>query len=179
MQELKVVQLERLDEDTLQEVVILSKLMKNKKPIRKIKPFVKMKYGEVLELKSMAKQGIDEAMIQRVFKLSGHKKVTIENKPITAFFTTINEIENQFKYLRELESKLQTDVDNDLVASGIDELNVFGDLNVIDALAGGDILKWEKVLELSYEDVYNKLLKNKKENDIKRNLELIRKSKEQ
>ncbi len=114
-----------------------------------LKPFTSLKFGEVLELKGFAR----------------------------SFFGVVNFIENQFKYLGELEQKLDTETENDLIVAGIDDLNKFGDLNTIDALAGGDILKWQQVLELTYEDVYNKLLKTKTEEDIKKRLEAIYKSK--
>lgn len=50
--------------------------------------------------------------------------------------------------------------DPKLLAAGIRNLDVLGTVNTVDLLAGGDILKWEKVRGLPYSEVFNKLLKN-------------------
>lgn len=47
--------------------------------------------------------------------------------------------------------------------AGIERFNKYGMFNIVDALAKGDVLKWEQVLELDYNTVYLKLLKEKDE----------------
>ena len=42
--------------------------------------------------------------------------------------------------------------------AGIDRFQKYGVFNLIDALAGGNVLKWEAIMELPYVDVYKKLL---------------------
>jgi len=61
----------------------------------------------------------------------------------------------------------------DLVKAGVSELDQFGELNVIDNLAGGDILKWKKVEKLPYYMVFDKLHKNAVETKIQRNYNKI------
>lgn len=51
---------------------------------------------------------------------------------------------------------LASQPDIDKIAAGIDELNIFGEMNTIDQLAGGDILKWNEVMKLPYQDVFDK-----------------------
>ncbi len=170
---MKVKVLDRLTEQEVREVVVMSKLTKED---TSLKPFTSLKFGEVLELKGLARNGVDDVLIVKVLELN-KRKTKLENRTLKAFFAIVNFIKNQFKYLGELEQKLDTETENDLIVAGIDELNKFGDLNTIDALAGGDILRWQQVLDLTYEDVYNKLLKTKTEEDIKKRLETIYKSK--
>ncbi len=170
---MKVKVLDRLTEQEVREVVVMSKLTNEDTTL---KPFTSLKFGEVLELKSIARNGVDDVLIVKVLELN-KRKTKLENRTLKAFFAVVNFIENQFKYLGELEQKLDTETENDLIVAGIDDLNKFGDLNTIDALAGGDILRWQQILELTYEDVYNKLLKTKTEEDIKKRLETIYKNK--
>lgn len=47
-----------------------------------------------------------------------------------------------------------------LIAAGINELNQFGELNIIDSLAGGDVLKWEAIKDLKYHIVFDKQYKS-------------------
>lgn len=82
----------------------------------------------------------------------------------------LDEIEN----INKIESNnLQSNPDTDLVVAGINNLDVFGYLNVVDTLAGGDILKWEQILELPYNNVLDKLIKNNIENKIQKNYQKI------
>lgn len=59
----------------------------------------------------------------------------------------------------------------------IDKLDVFKEVNTIDALAGGDILKWEKVVNLEYELVFVKLYKSKLEAEYQERLSKVLKAK--
>jgi hypothetical protein len=74
--------------------------------------------------------------------------------------------ENELKYL-------SSPPDTDLFMADIESLNVFGELNVIDAIAGGDALKWELVWTLKYSTIFDKLLKNKYEGIVQKNYKKI------
>jgi len=63
--------------------------------------------------------------------------------------------------------------DMDLLNAGVSELNQFNELNVIDNLAGGDILKWKKIEKMPYHMVFDKLHKNAVETKISRNYNKI------
>lgn len=56
--------------------------------------------------------------------------------------------------------KLHSNPDPELFAAGINELAIFGDYNVIDALSGGDITKHKQIWDMSYEEIFEKQLKN-------------------
>lgn len=85
-------------------------------------------------------------------------------------------IRNQYDKINELEeSYLFNPPDSKLLQAGIKELDVLGDVNTIDSLAGGDILKWEKIRNLPYSEVFNKMLKNTIEARINKRLVEINK----
>jgi hypothetical protein len=87
---------------------------------------------------------------------------------IRAQYARINEMEGQY---------LTNQPDIKLMQAGIKELDVLGDINTIDSLAGGDILKWESIRDLPYSEVFNKLLKNTIEARINKKLVEINKQK--
>lgn len=55
---------------------------------------------------------------------------------------------------------LVSETDMDLISAGIQEMQQFGELNTIDSLAGGDVLKWEQVKLLPYHVVFDKQFKS-------------------
>lgn len=92
------------------------------------------------------------------------------NKLLNFVLWVLDEIEN----INKIESNnLQSNPDTDLVVAGINNLDVFGYLNVVDTLAGGDILKWENILKLPYNNVLDKMIKNNIENKIQKNYQKI------
>lgn len=82
------------------------------------------------------------------------------NKCLSFVFWIVDEL----KYWQEMEKlHLSSEPDFEMLASGINELNIFGDLNLIDMLAGGDIMKWEQIRLISYQTIFDKQLKTVKE----------------
>lgn len=87
-------------------------------------------------------------------------------------------VKEQYKKINDLEGQyLVSQPDVKLIQAGIRELDVLGDVNTIDSLAGGDILKWEAVRQMPYSEVFNKLLKNTIEARINKRLVEINKQK--
>ena len=55
------------------------------------------------------------------------------------------------------------------VDAGIEVFNQYGALNTLETLSGGDILKYELVKGLMYDEVYTKLLMNKDKRIFEKN----------
>jgi len=80
-------------------------------------------------------------------------------------------VRDELEQISHLEAMhLQTPTDTKLVKAGIKRLEVLGEINVIDSLAGGDILKWACVKALPYSEVFDKLLKMKIEYEVQAQL---------
>tara|TARA_R110000796_G_scaffold120506_1_gene234629 strand:+ start:3972 stop:4511 length:540 start_codon:yes stop_codon:yes gene_type:complete len=87
-------------------------------------------------------------------------------------------IQDQYKAISNLEAEyLSTPPEQEMIAAGINELDVLGMTNLVDALAGGDVLKWETVKDLSYETLFDKQHKTTIENRISRRLKKNQKNK--
>ena len=70
-------------------------------------------------------------------------------------------VEDSYRALEQLElTYLVSDPDPKMVAAGVHELDILGDKNLIDMMAGGDVLKWDEVVKLPYSRVFDKQLKN-------------------
>lgn len=81
-------------------------------------------------------------------------------------------LQDQVKTINEMERKhLVTPPDPKLVAAGIEELDVLGDDNLIDSLAGGDVAKWEEIRNIPYDIIFRKQLKTNIEARIAKRME--------
>ncbi len=62
---------------------------------------------------------------------------------------------------------------NEQIRAGIDKFNQFKRANTIDILAGGDLLKWEEILELDVNSVHLKLKMKRQEGIFNKNYHSI------
>lgn len=80
-------------------------------------------------------------------------------------------VQDQYEVIKNLEQTyLSSPPDMKLLNAGIRDLDVLGDVSLIDNLAGGDILKWNQVIELPYSMIFDKQLKNTIEHRISKKL---------
>jgi|GEM_PF-1341386 len=85
----------------------------------------------------------------------------INNLKTSELFSFIVWLIDQLEAIYKLENDYLTQTpDMDLIKAGVSELDQFGELNIIDNLAGGDILKWKKIKKLPYHIIFDKLHKN-------------------
>lgn len=83
-------------------------------------------------------------------------------------------LKDEIEIVQRLEQEhLSSPPDNDMIAAGVHELNELGEINVIDQLAGGDILKWELIEQLPYYKVFDKLKKNTVEAKVNKEYQKI------
>lgn len=120
------------------------------------------------ELPELLKDGkyIEVARLLLNSKLKGLKA----NDLLSFILFVLDELEQIAK--NEL-ANLNSPPDFDLQMAGIDKLDKFGVINIIDQLAGGDVTKWEDCWELSYGDAFVKLCKNNVEREIQKNYQKI------
>lgn len=124
-----------------------------------------MPYGFVkIELPEYLSTANVYEIINRIAKLQNIEETETDTKELIAFILWIKD---EFEAIRKLESEhLSGSPDPDMLAAGVQELNELGEINVIDSLAGGDILKWEAIEMLPYYKVFDKLKKNMIENKV-------------
>lgn len=137
-----------------------------------LEPLIYFPYGFVkIDLPSLLNENNIDEIINIICDIKdiSVKKITDKEK-ISLTLWLIDELEA----IGSLEQNyLSSQPEPELIASGIDELNVFGELNIIDSLAGGDILKWEQVKKLPYHSIFDKLRKDNIERKINKNYNKI------
>lgn len=80
-------------------------------------------------------------------------------------------LEREFEKINKVEAKyLERHPDHKLLAAGIRSLDILGVTNTIDALAGGDVTKWDEVRRLPYSVCFDKQLKNVLEAEIQKKM---------
>lgn len=79
-----------------------------------------------------------------------------------AYAWIVEEVQNLYEVEKQ---KLFKKPSKKQIDAGIEEFEQLDDIPVIDALAGGDVRKWNEILELPYGQVLRKLLLNKIQNE--------------
>jgi hypothetical protein len=100
-----------------------------------------------------------ETLFFLILKDRGHNYFIsdIQNIAIDKAISFILWIIDEIKIINELESKyLTSDPDIKMIQSGINNLNKFGYLNMIDNLAKGDILKYDLIKNIAYNVIFDK-----------------------
>lgn len=135
---------------------------------------------------SVVKEEIPNLFSEQLFEESIHlvlkhfnNKITlrkVRKQPNNKKLLFILWIRQEYDGINKLEENyLYNPPDSKLLQAGIKELDVLGNVNVIDTLACGDVLKWEKIRKLPYNIVFDKLLKNTIESRINKRLVEINK----
>ena len=87
-------------------------------------------------------------------------------------------VQEQYKKINLLEQNLLTSSPApDQINAGIHTLNVLGDINIIDVIAGGDITKWAKIRNMPYGRVFEKQYRGVLMDAITQKMESNRKNK--
>lgn len=111
-----------------------------------------------IDLPELMQEGNIEEIINIICK---EKEIEIKEITQRETISFVLWLKDEIEAIHQLESRyLQSQPDPDMIAAGVNDLNEFGELNVIDSLAGGDILKWDEVGRIPYYKVFDKLRKN-------------------
>lgn len=134
-------------------------------------------YGFVkIDLIDLMKQGLFTEVIKRAFK---EKKITLTDSDINRYnhndlLAFILWIRDELEAILNLERReLGSDPNPDLMASGVHELDKLGEINVIDSIAKGNVLRWGKIKQLPYYTIFEKQLKTVIEDRINKRLNKI------
>lgn len=181
--------IEEIENITLQEMFLLpnDKLISYYRLLRflntkniynniKIDSILMLPFKDIVQIKKLAAvqtyQSIT-AMFEGVFNISSKKQARIK---ILDYFPCLNFILNGIEQINELEAtRLASEPKEDLIIAGVEILNQYGVLTTIDALAGGDILKWREIECMPWQLVFTKLCMDKDKAEIQDNyVEIIK-----
>lgn len=134
---------------------------------KKSHSFVRLSFADVTEIRRLYVKGDIVSIVSKTLGM-GWKELSVTD--YTDFLYYIKFVEDQLTDIHNLEKALNEPEDQGDVhlmeMAGVEKLGKFNELNIINALAGGDILKWDLVQRMSYEKIYVKLLMDKTKSGI-------------
>ena len=144
------------------------------KDVYKIGPLTNRTFYEVKELQRlMSDENGFEQSILFVLELSGQK-----DPDLFQFFSFFNYCKEEIERVNIMEENaLGYTPTTDEERAGIDRFNKFGYVLAIDSLAKGNVLKWNEVKNIPYEDAFMKLMIDKTRNDFDKDLFKVQNSK--
>ena len=99
----------------------------------------------------------------------------IDEVGIVEFYAAFNEIHNQYTALVERENRyLSYDPEPEEIEAGMESFQKFGRLMTVDAIAKGDLLKHEQVINLPYSRVFTKLYMERERSEFQRRYHQIK-----
>lgn len=115
-------------------------------------------FGEVNSIKRLVMRETTEDLLRAfeiVYKCKARDIIRME---VTQFYRCMifitNEVDKVIKMEQQHWNAEPTDHDAKLQQAGVKELEQFGDLPMIDSLAGGDILRYNDIEKLNYLEVH-------------------------
>lgn len=138
-----------------------------------IKPVEDLSFADVTNLRLGFNGNDIDKVIECIELVTGLKKKQILSFTITTFYGIINGIVQQLIEISNKEiNELTDDYRDPIVESikGYERMARFGTFNTIDSLAKGDILRWQEIEKLPYWLVFHKLMMDKENEQIAREL---------
>jgi uncharacterized protein YbjQ (UPF0145 family) len=136
---------------------------------------VELKLGEVEFIKRSIND--DEALPEIFELMEGIKENELMNMKIVTFYSLLNDIIKQIEKVISAEQQHLTPKHTNVkweAVEGSKRLQVLGVIPMVDTLAGGDILKYEEVLEMSYNTVFNKMMLDVIKGDLEHEMSKIK-----
>ena len=102
----------------------------------------------------------------------GAKK--LQGLSVFKFFAFFRYMVEQVERINKIENSLLSHYPSeDELAAGMDRFGKYSPILQVDSLAGGDILKYEKIRQLTYSDCLTKLALDKERNDYQKDYQSI------
>lgn len=144
-----------LDAETASEYI---NILKHLEPIQTKNRLINLNLGEVEFIKRSIN---DDAEIPEIYQLlEGVKEVELMEMDIVRFYSLLNDIIQQIEGVLKAEEEHLTPTHTNVkweAVEGSKRLSVMGVLPLVDNLANGDILKYDEIMKIPYQTVFNKL----------------------
>lgn len=128
-------------------------------PIPTQKKLIELTLGDVEFIKQNINE--DESLPEILELMHGVKEIDLQNMRIITFYSLLNDIVKQLENIISAEQHHLTPKHTNVkweAVEGSKRLSVLGVMPMVDTLAGGDILKYDEILDMNYETVFNKLV---------------------
>jgi hypothetical protein len=152
-----------------------TRVLKYLEPIPTANDIKNLKLKEVEYIKKNIDN--DEALAE-IFKYAeGIDEKQLMKMKITTFYGLYNSIVKQLEAILNAESTHLVSIHSNYkweAVEGSKRLSVLGILPMVDNLAGGDILKYDSILNMNYQTVFKKLMLDTLKGDIQQDMEKLK-----
>ena len=141
------------------------------KPAKTVKEVFHMKLKHVEHIKQNLYSNEDSEMIKIVARVQGLTVKEVFELKIVEFFGVIASVKNQIDTIAKAENNQLSPSEIDfkwLAVEGDEKMSRFGIYNTLESLSGGDILKYKKIMQLPYSEIFTTLLMKKTAFDLQR-----------
>jgi len=138
-----------------------------------VKSLLNLSFGDVTTVRNNFYQPTIENIIESIEMVTGVEKKEIIKFTILEVYGIINKIKEDLETIQNMElNELSSEEDDiDLITVNANgRMAKFGVLNTIDAIAKGDLTKWNEVEKLPYLTVFTKLMMDKEKNAIEKEI---------
>lgn len=147
------------------------------KPIQTKKEVFHLKLKHVEFIKENIYSSEDNAILKVITKVQGIKLKEVFEMEILTFFGLFQSVKQQLEAIATAEeyrlAPNSVDVKWETV-NGAKRMSVFGIYNTLDNLANGDILKYKKIMNLEYSEVFTVLCLKKEAAELQKEMSAIK-----
>lgn len=151
----------KLRDFLVQDITLIEEYANILRLVEPIPTVNKLQDLKLREVEFIKKNIGNQQAIPRIFNyMEGINEDKVMDMTITTFYGLMNSIVKQLENLLGMEEQHLTANHSDMKWEAVDgskRLSVLGILPMVDNLAGGDILKYEQILDLPYLTVFNRL----------------------
>lgn len=138
-----------------------------------VKSLLNLSFGDVTTVRNNFYQPTIENIIESIEMVTGVEKKEIIKFTILEVYGIINKIKEDLETIQNMELNELSSEDDDIdliTVNANGRMAKFGVLNTIDAIAKGDLTKWNEVEKLPYLTVFTKLMMDKEKNAIEKEI---------
>ena len=147
------------------------------KPIKTNKVVFHLKLKHVEYIKKNLFSNNDAALIKIIKIVQGIKKEDVYNLKIINFFGLVASVKEQVETISRAEENSLTPSEINfkwLAVEGDVKMSKFGIYNTLEALSGGDVLKYKKIMNLKFSEVFTVLLMRKTSSELSKQMDGIK-----
>lgn len=150
------------------------------KPAKTKKEVFHLKLKHVEHIKKNLYSNEDSELIKIVARVQGLKVKEVFELKIVEFFRIVASVKQQLDTIAKAEDNRLSPSSINLkweAVNGDEKMSKFGIYNTLESLSGGDILKYKRIMNLPYSEVFTALLMKKTAQDLQREMEAIKTTK--
>ena len=162
------------DSELIQEYIVALQYVK---PVETVKEVFHLKLKHVEHIKQNLFSNEDAELIKIVGRVQGLNIKQVFELKIVEFFGIVASVKVQVDKIAQAEDNTLSPSEINfkwLAVEGDEKMSKFGIYNTLESLSGGDILKYNKIMNLPYSEIFTTLLMKKTANELQKQMDKIK-----